>query len=594
MRDVPLSPRATLRAVATLTLAVLALGTAVPGSRAQSLDVKEVVLENGLRLLLVPKPGDPNVAAGWIARVGSVNERPGITGLSHLFEHMMFKGTHVVGTRDIDQDLAIIAELDRVRAELAAEQGALDARARQGEIADANDPTLRSPRHQELRAEFDALLARQKALLIDNEFDQIYQNQGGSGMNAGTSSDFTIYFINVPANKLELWFWMESDRLGSPVFRQFYSERDVVWEERRMRTDSTPTGRLDEQFDAMFWMASPYSWPVIGWPSDLDGITRDEALDYFRRNYAPGNLTAALVGDFDVADAERLAKTYFGRLPPSAQPPTAVRTFEPEPLAPKRLEGEADTRPTVKVRWPGVPTGHVDEPALSVLADLLNGQTGRFERSLVQDQQVATTARASFDARKYGGYLELTGVAAPDRDVAELERALHAEIQRFAKEPVPARELQKVKNQTLADDYRRLGSNFFILMQLLIYDANRDWRDMMTEADRILAVTPDDIQRVARKYFDPTKTCTAVYRTKKTEAAEGPADPLWAALTPEQQTMAAPVKARLDAANADELRQALEGLGGAAEQAPAAMRPVLDWAVGYAQARLARLEGGET
>ena len=288
-----------------LGCAVLLLATTVA---AQEVAVEEVVLDNGMTVLLLPRPGDPNVAAGWVAKVGSVYERPGITGVAHLFEHMMFKGTSTIGTRNIEQDLQLIAQLDQVKTDIRAEESGLLEAHRLGQIDDPNDPARRSSRHQELLEEFDALLAEQEELIIKEDFSRIYSGQGASAMNAGTSYDYTIYFVNVPANKLELWFWLESDRLLNPVFREFYSERDVVHEERRMRTDSTPTGKFQEQFDALFWQSSPYSWPVVGWPSDLEGITREEALSFFELYYAPNNLTAALVGDFDPSEARMLAE----------------------------------------------------------------------------------------------------------------------------------------------------------------------------------------------------------------------------------------------------------------------------------------------
>ena len=266
----------------------------------QEVTVIEHELENGLKLLLVPRPGDPNVAAGWIARVGSVYERPGITGVAHLFEHMMFKGTRTIGTRDIEADLEIIAQLDAVRRELEVEEANLLAAHRLGQLDNPQDPAVRSARHVELLERFRELIAQQSELVVKEDFSRVYSSQGASGMNATTSYDFTLYFVNVPANKLELWFWMESDRLLNPVFREFYAERDVVHEERRLRTDSTPIGKYREQFDAMFWQSSPYSWPVIGWPSDLEGMTREEAMAFFDIYYAPNNIAAALVGDFDV------------------------------------------------------------------------------------------------------------------------------------------------------------------------------------------------------------------------------------------------------------------------------------------------------
>src|SRR3954471_4240738 len=295
---------------------------------AQHVPVQEIRLDNGMKVLLVQRKGSPNISAGWIAKVGSVNEHPGVTGISHLFEHMMFKGTQTLGTRNIEEDLKLNLNLDRVKSELRQEEQALAVKLREGQITDAKDPKVRSPRHQQLLAEFDKLNARQKALLVSNEFDKVYTSAGATGMNAGTSQDFTIYFISVPSNKLELWFWMESDRLSSPVFREFYSERDVVAEERRMRVESTPTGRYTQQFDAMFWQSSPYGWPVVGWPSDLDAITREDAMAYFGANYAPNNLTACLVGDFDPGQATALAQKYFGRLQRGTREPDGVRTVE--------------------------------------------------------------------------------------------------------------------------------------------------------------------------------------------------------------------------------------------------------------------------
>jgi predicted Zn-dependent peptidase len=301
----------------------------VPQLSAQNVPVQEFILDNGMKLVMVPRKGDPNIAAGWVAKVGSVNERPGITGLSHLFEHMMFKGTHVIGTNNIQQDLKLIEDMDALKAEIRKEEQSLINRQRLGEIEDPGDPGNRSPRHQALLTEYEQMLKRQKELIVKDEFDRIYTTAGASGMNAGTTEDFTIYFINVPANKLELWFWMESDRLSNPVFREFYSERDVVREERRLRTESTPTGKFQEQFESLFWQSSPYAWPVVGWPSDLEGITREEAKAYFSVNYAPNNLTACLVGDFEPAQAIHLAKKYFGRL----QRGSKRRRNTPNPIA---------------------------------------------------------------------------------------------------------------------------------------------------------------------------------------------------------------------------------------------------------------------
>ena len=395
-------------------LAVIASLLAAPAA-AQDVQVIEHTLDNGLTLLLVPRPGDPNVAAGWIAKVGSVYERPGITGVAHLFEHMMFKGTQTIGTRNIEEDLQIIARLDELRAGIQTEQMALERAYELGQLDDPDDPAARTPRQQELLAEFEELLARQSDLLIKEDFSRIYTGQGASGMNAGTSYDFTIYFVNVPANKLELWFWMESDRLANPVFREFYAERSVVHEERRLRTDSTPIGKFEEQFNALFWQSSPYGTPVVGWPSDLEGITRDEALAFFDVYYAPNNLAAALVGDFDPDEAVALAERYLGRLERGLRPPEEPRTREMPQLAETRMVASADTNPQVAIRYHSVRDGHVDEPALVVLGQLLNGRTGRLYKALVEEQEVATQASGGQAGFQFEGMFELRGTARQGR-----------------------------------------------------------------------------------------------------------------------------------------------------------------------------------
>ncbi len=504
------------RRFGSLGCAVLLLATTVA---AQEVSVEEVMLDNGMTVLLLPRPGDPNVAAGWVAKVGSVYERPGITGVAHLFEHMMFKGTSTIGTRNIEQDLQLIAQLDQVKANIRAEETDLLEAHRLGQIDDPNDPARRSIRHRELLEEFDVLLAEQEELIIKEDFSRIYSGQGASAMNAGTSYDYTIYFVNVPANKLELWFWLESDRLLNPVFREFYSERDVVHEERRMRTDSTPTGKFQEQFDALFWQSSPYSWPVVGWPSDLEGITREEALSFFELYYAPNNLTAALVGDFDPSEARMLAERYFGRLQASDRPPPQPRTREMPQLGEKRMTAYADTNPQVEIRYHSVPDGHVDEPPLVVLGQILNGRTGRLYRSLVEEQEVATSASGGQSGMKFEGMFSLAGVAKDGRTPEEVEQALYSEIERLKTQLIEPRELQKVKNQNAASNFRGLRSNFGLMNQLLVREAWRGWATINTDPALYDAVTAEDVMRVTNTYFDPENRAVAIYYRQESDEA---------------------------------------------------------------------------
>ena len=574
------------------TYALLALLLCAGAARAQNVPVQEVVLDNGMHLLMVPRKGDPNIAAGWITRTGSVNERPGITGLSHLFEHMMFKGTRTIGTKNIDQNLALIKEMDDVRAQMRAEDKELIRRARLGEIDDPKDPKNRSEKYKQLLARFDELTKREKDLMVKDEFDRVYTSAGASGMNAGTSNDFTVYFINVPANKLELWYWMESDRLANPVFREFYSERDVVHEERRLRTDSTPTGKFDEQFDALFWMSSPYGWPVVGWPSDLEGITREEALDYFAVNYAPNNLTACLVGDFEPARATELARKYFGRLPRGPREPEPVRTQEMKQLAEQRMVAYAETSPQVRVRYHSVADGHPDDFALGVLGDILSGRTGRLYKSLVLQQEVANNASANQNGSKYEGYFELRGTAKPGKTPEEVEQALYREIERLQKEPVPAEELQKIKNQSAANQFRGLQSNFGLMVQLLLRDANRGWATINTDEARVQAVTAEDIRRVANKYFTPENRTVAIYRTKQSAGGDAE-DATLAGLSDQEKAQVRQLRAMLpQMKTAEQVRGILQMVEQRAAGAPADKQKGFQVVKKMLEDRLKQLEGG--
>jgi predicted Zn-dependent peptidase len=556
------------RNVIACALPVLVL---VPLLRAQQVQVEEHVLPNGMKLLMVPRRGSPNVAAGWVAKVGSVNERPGITGISHLFEHMMFKGTRTIGTTNIEQDLKVMEQMDAVKAEIRKEEQAQIARLRLGEISDLKDPKNRTARHRELLEELARLEKAQKDLLVKNEFDRIYTAMGASGMNAGTEHDFTIYFINVPSNKLELWFWLESDRLMNPVFREFYAERDVVYEERRMRTESTPTGKFEEEFDALFWTSSPYGWPVIGWPSDLDGITREEALQYFSLNYAPNNLAACLVGDFEPARARELADRYFARLKRSPTDPPPVRTREVEQLGEKRMIAFADTNPEVEIRYHSVADGHRDEPALVVAVSLLSGRTGRLYRSLVLDQKVANDASAGQNGMKWEGYFSLSATAKPGNTPEQVEAALYREIEKLQKEKVPERELQKVKNREAADSFRRVQSNFELMLRLLLAENGRGWRSFNEDPKKIEAVTADDIQRVANLYFKPEQRAVALYYTKK----GGEEDPLLTGLSDSEKAQVRQFRGMLQQMPAEKASAMLQQIEARAASAPPEQKNVL-------------------
>ena len=573
------------RAVAfILALAVLGGGSAL----AQQVQVREEMLANGMKLLLVERHDAPTVTCGWVAKVGSVNETPGITGISHLFEHMMFKGTSTIGTKDAVRGAEIMRQQDGVRAEMEKEYTALREKLRRGEIAgNVYDPENLTPRLKELKAELEKLYAAEKEIIVKDELDQIYTQAGGSGLNAGTSEDQTFYFITVPRNKLELWFWMESDRLLNPVFREFYSERDVVREERRLAVESRPTGKFEEEFESLFWQSSPYSHPVVGWPSDVESITRAQAEAYFDTYYAPNNLTAVLVGDVDSEAALALAKRYFERIPRGKLPPPEMLTAEIPQLSEKRFIAEADTNSEVNVRFHAVPFNHKDFFALQLLADVLSKRTGRLYK-LVEEQQVAVGEPYAYcRPMKYEGFFEIGAEVKDGRRPEEVEAALLAELDVLKNEPVGDRELQKVKNQELANSFRRLQSNFFLALQLMLYDSEGDWRYLNDSSAKLQAVTAADIQAAAKKYFTKEKRNTAYYLRK---VGAAPEDPELAALPAQMRGMVKQQVAQIEAvADGAELQEMMAQLQQMAGQVPPAMKPALEYIMKKAQARLEAL-----
>jgi len=623
----------------TATLAAAIAIVASPAV-AQQVEPEIFTLSNGMKFLLVERHDQPNtIAAGWLAKVGSVNERPGITGISHFFEHMMFKGTDTIGTRDPQRDAGYRARQKLLRDRINELTWTVQyERFKQGEIADPWDPkndttelaALRADlrrlmdeqqgkageaeikrleadlarcdestpegkqRAEAIRKELAALKAGQErmATIVKDEFDQVYSKAGGTGMNAFTSYDLTFYFINVPSNKFELWAWMESDRLDGSVFREFYSERDVVHEERRLRTESTPTGVFQEQFESMFWMASPYSWPVIGWPSDLNSYTMEEAMKYWNTYYRPNNLVGIIVGDFNPAEVKPVIAKYFSRLEPGTQAPPPVVTLETEQRAEMRMQAEAEAQPQVEVRYHTVPFQHKDSYALDVMSSILNGRTGRLYKTMVEGTEVASGASARQDSRKYAGAFSFSAETKGDATPEQLEKGWYAELERLQKEAVPEQELQKVKNQAMADSYRRLQNNFFLMIQLAYAEALGDWSEINKESAKIQAVTAEDVKRVANTYFGKNNRSVATYVRKA--GAESEVDADLAALPAPMQGMARQAAKKI-AAETD-LAKLKEGLGemdAQAAQVPPAMAPVLGYLKKKMTDRIAELEAGK-
>jgi len=583
-----LAPSLASAAAKPATAAASPSKTAPAGQPAASPVVEEHVLDNGMRVLLVPRHLSPTVSCGWVAHVGSANERPGITGIAHLFEHMMFKGTHVIGTRDYALDAQLIDQQEAVMEDMRAEISKLRAAHRRGEIDDITRPEAKTPRMKQLEAQFDSLVAKQRANMVKNEFDLVLQKNGASRINAFTNEDMTFYFYTLPANKLELYFWMEADRLKNRVFREFYSERDVVYEERRRSLESTPTGKFEESFNSTFWDASPYSWETIGWPSDVANITLAQANDFYARFYAPQNLTAVIVGDFDPKQALAMAERYLGSIPRGGNPIPEMITMEVPQIAEKRFYGEAETNPEVEVRWHAVPTVHKDIPGFTVLETLLNGDTGRLRKNLVLGSGPATRATAQLDDRKYEGLFEIDAEAKEGHTPEECEKAVYEELDKIARDGVPEDELQSAKNRFLTTTYRQLDGNFFLMLRYGVADARGDWHLADALATQAQGVSSADLQRIVKKYFTKENRAVAIYTRK---GGGEPEDPVVASMPPEAKGMVKQALSRIAASNDPaQLQQMLTRMEQMGTQVPENMKPGVDYVKTRIQARLAELD----
>ncbi|MDP2876193.1 MAG: pitrilysin family protein [Holophaga sp.] len=568
---------------------ILAALVAAAPLLAQTVPVKEHTLSNGMRLLLVERHDEPTIAAGWVARVGSANEAVGATGMAHFFEHMMFKGTTTIGTKDAKRDAELNGLQDKVQANIREEIAILREKQRRGEIADIQDPKVRSERHQQLLKEFDALVKEQRAIIVKDEMDLIYKQAGATGLNANTSNDRTYYHITVPANKLELWAWMESDRLKNAVFREFYSERDVILEERRQSVDATPTGKIMEAFFAMTWEAHPYRWPVLGWPSDISQVNREVAERFFATYYAPNNLTTVLVGDFKTDEAIQMMERYFGRIPRGTNTVPAVLTTDPARVAPQRMDAEAESTPMVFASYKGVPSVHQDAAALDILGSVLNGQSGRLNKELVLKQKSAAMAQAFNRTQKYAGSFFVIGAPTPEKKNEDVEPMLYAEIEKIQKDGITDQELQKVKNQVLANSYRRLESNGGLAAQLAEAEGAGSYKDFLTRPEMLQKVTKDDVQRVAKKYFTPENRSVLTLRRKAAPA--GPEDPELAKLPEQFRSNAKMALAQFE--KETDIAKLKEGLGqmeAQAEKVPPQVKPLIEFLMQKLRARIQKLE----
>ncbi len=462
-----------------------------PSLHASGLEEKviEHTFSNGLKLLMVERHTSPTVSA-WIRfRVGSVNERSDERGIAHLLEHMLFKGTKTLGTKDYAAEAPLLERIERIAQNLLAEKA-------KGERA---DKALLSS----LEKQVEELEKEAGRFVVKDEFFDLYSRNGASGYNAFTSRDGTTYLISLPSNKLELWAAIESDRMRNPVLREFYSERSVVMEERRRSYDSSPAAKLWETFIASSYYSHPYGQPTIGWMPDIEYLTRTKAEGFLRRYYAPNNAIIAVVGDINPKQVIELVERYFGGIFPGIPVPQ-VTAREEKQRGERRVEVSGDAEPEVLIGFHKTAISEKDDEIFDIISAIMgSGRTSRLHRSLVLEKQLATQVSV-FDGpgNIYPNMLIFHATPRSPHTAAEVEQAILAEIERIKKEPVTAIELQRILNGLEFEEVRRMGTNGGLARNLTEYEAIAgSWRYMVTYRKKIEKITPADIMRVASRYL---------------------------------------------------------------------------------------------
>jgi predicted Zn-dependent peptidase len=448
--------------------------------------VTEFTLANGLHFIILERHDAPVASFHTYVNAGSVDDSNGKTGIAHMFEHMAFKGTESIGSKNIVMEKKALAAIEAAEAKL------------KDAIASADS-------------------------YIESElYTRVMEDNGAVGLNASTGVDQTQYFLSYPSNRVELWFLMESDRFRNPMYREFYKERDVVREEKRMRSESSPQGELMDALLAAAFQGHPYKTSPAGFASDIENYRVGDAAAFYKRYYVPGNLTIAIAGDVDPKECRRWAEKYFGPIPAGPMPPRVI-TVEPAQNGERRVTVQTSAQPMVFVAYKRPEQTHEDDVVFDVIDGILSGgRTGLFYKELVEKKRTALFAAtaASFPGGKYPNLYVVLGVPNSGKTTQEVETGMYEIIERMKKEPVDEQTLKRVKTKVRAGLIRQLASNSGLASQLTFYHANfGDWRMMFKGVEEIEKVTAADVQRVMKKYF-VEKARTVAYHTKATKEGE--------------------------------------------------------------------------
>ena len=458
-------------------------------------NVTEFQLDNGMKFIVLERHNAPVVSFLTYADVGGTDELTGKTGISHFLEHLAFKGTTRIGTTDFTKEKPLLDRQDQLFEQLKGEQLKL-----------VKDSKQNSETTTKLQAEFRKVDQELLQVSKQNEFGQLIEQYGGVGLNATTSADATNYFFSFPSNKLELWMALESDRFLDPVLREFFKEKAVILEERRMRIDNSPIGQLIEEYLQTAFKVHPYRQPVAGFSNDVKSMSRGDVQKFFEKFYTPDNLTFAIVGDVNPTIVKTLAQTYFGRIARRTGPKRDI-PVEPRQTETRSVQLKLKSEPIYLEGYHRPSLNHPDNAIYEAIASLLSdGRTSRLYKSLVETQKVALTAEGfnGFPGDKYPNLIMFYALSAPGQTLESVQNGIQTEIQRLKTEPVSETDLGRIKTNARASLLRSLDSNSGMAQALMQYQIKTGtWRNLFKQLDAINAITPADIQRVATATFTP-------------------------------------------------------------------------------------------
>ncbi len=444
-------------------------------------------LSNGLRVLMVPDTSVAVVSCRVYYFVGSMYEYPGISGLSHMFEHMMFKGTETLGTRNFKKEKALMVRIDTLYTRILSlkDKG----------IPDSADTMLA------LKKRINKTLQTQRNYIKKNEIWELYSSNGADKLNAWTGDDLTAYIVTLPAQKTELFYWIESDRMKNRVLREFYSEREVVAQERKMRYDNKPVNRYWERLNALFYMAHPYRIPTIGWASDIAHYTRAKLQRFIAHYYTPDNALIVLAGNVDTLGEFKKIKEYFGSIDPSPKGQRQVVTREPAAIGERAFTVYDDATPRIDILFqtPGYP--HDDLFALDIVEGILSGRSGRLYTRLVKETNLCTDAGAGRTFRLHNGYFHIWARLREDTDPDSVTHILREEMVRLRNTIADSHEIQRTKNNITMNFVKGLSSLEGISDRLAWFESLNSWQDLYTYPDNIEHVTAEQVQKAASRYF---------------------------------------------------------------------------------------------